>query len=52
MRPGRLKGIVPGWAKKEKGLPPKRQLRPRNRPGKIGSRYEPIRKSGLFEKLV
>ena len=52
MRPGRLKGIVPGRAKKEKGLQPKRQQRQRDRPGKVGSRYEPIKKSGLFEKLV
>jgi hypothetical protein len=61
MRPGRLKGIVQARGAKEKGLRPKRHLEagrarlPDRAPGSsppIEVPYDPIRNSGLFEKLL
>ena len=58
---GRLTGIVQARARKGKGMPPKRHLVQKKarlkkpRPKKVSSSqipYEPIRNSGLFEKLL
>jgi len=47
---GRLTGIVQARAAKGKGMPPKRYLGQKVSSSQVP--YEPIRNSGLFEKLL